>query len=350
MSVLEERGPLAGDRPEARRSGVAELFAGVVDAVSEVVLVDRRTVELAVAAIMVEGHLLIEDYPGLGKTTLAKALAAATGLDFRRVQCTADLLPADVTGALVFDPGAREPVFRPGPVFANVVLADELNRASSRSQSAFLEAMEEYQVTVDGRTYELPRPFIVIATQNPFDEAGTMMIPQSQRDRFLVRLSLGYPTREREHELLVHGDRSGLAARVRSIDAPRLASMQAAARGVHVSPAVADYVVGLAEATRRHPSVLVGASPRAGLAVMRTAGALAVGSGRDYVSPDDVQAVAAPALAHRLVLTPEAVLAGAETLDVVEDVLLRVPVIADGDARRPARLTGTRNRSLRHTP
>jgi MoxR-like ATPase len=334
VSVLDERGPVAGDRAEARRRGVADLFASVVDAVSDVVLVDRRTVELALAAIMVEGHLLIEDYPGLGKTTLAKALAAATGLDFRRVQCTADLLPADVPGALVFDPSAREPVFRPGPVFANVVLADELNRASSRSQSAFLEAMEEHQVTVDGRTYSLPRPFIVIATQNPFDEAGTMLIPQSQRDRFLLRLSLGYPSREREHELLVRGDRSGLVARVTSIGGPNLASMQAAAREVHVSPAVAEYVVSLLDATRRHPRLLVGASPRAGLAVMRSAAALAVASGRNFVSPDDVQAVAGPALAHRLVLAPEAVLGGTEPDDVVRDVLLGVPVIADERSRR----------------
>jgi MoxR-like ATPase len=296
-------------------------------------LVDRGTVEQAVAAIMAEGHLLIEDRPGLGKTTMAKALAAAVGLDFHRIQCTADLLPADVVGALVLDPATQRPEFRPGPIFANVVLADELNRASPRSQSAFLEAMGERQVTVDGRTYDLPRPFMVIATQNPLDDPGTMQIPYGQRDRFLLRLSLGYPSPAREHELLVRGDRSELIARITPIGRESLAAMQSAARSVHVSPSIADYVLAVLEATRRHASILVGASPRAGLAVMRTAAALAAGRGRDYVSPNDVQAVAGSALGHRLVLAPEAALYGIHLHDLVNEILGSVPVVDDTPRR-----------------
>ncbi|HEX4216840.1 MAG TPA: MoxR family ATPase [Acidimicrobiales bacterium] len=333
MSLLDETGSIPAERRNSREA-VAALFDSIVGAVSDVVLVERRVVELAVVAIVAEGHLLIEDHPGLGKTTTVKALAAATGLELRRVQCTADLLPADVTGALVLDPSAREPVFRPGPIFANIVLADELNRASPRAQSAFLEAMGEGQVTVDGATYQLPRPFMVVATQNPFDDAGTTHIPQSQRDRFLLRLSLGYPNREREHQLLVHGDRAPLVGEVPSIGTAGLASLQAAVSRTHVAPALADYVLELLEATRRHESVGVGASPRAGLAVMRAARALAVGRGRDYVSPDDVQAVVGPALAHRLVLSPEAALYGADPIDVVDDVLKAVPVVVGHPGRQ----------------
>jgi MoxR-like ATPase len=312
-----------------RDNEVSKLFEAVVDTVANVILVDRVTVELAVAAVMAEGHLLIADHPGLGKTTMAKSLAAAVGLDFHRIQCTADLLPADVVGALVLDPGSLKPEFRPGPIFANVVLADELNRASPRSQSAFLEAMGERQVTVDGTTYALPRPFIVFATQNPFDDPGTMQLPYGQRDRFLVRLSIGYPTSAREHELLVHGDRSELIDHVAPIRRDDLEVMQLAARSVHVSASIADYALALLEATRRHGSVQVGGSPRAGLALMRTAGALAVGRGREYISPDDVQAVAGPVLGHRLLLTTEATLRGADPYDVIDEIVHTVPVVGD---------------------
>jgi MoxR-like ATPase len=312
---------------------VSKLFETVVETVAQVILVDRTTVELAVAAVMAEGHLLIEDHPGLGKTTMAKSLAAAVGLDFHRIQCTADLLPADVVGALVLDPISRKPEFRRGPIFANVVLADELNRASPRSQSAFLESMGERQVTVDGTTYALPRPFIVFATQNPFEDPGTMQLPYGQRDRFLVRLSIGYPTPAREHELLVHGDRSELIGQVAPIGKGDLAAMQSAARSVHVSPSIADYALALLEATRRHGSVQVGGSPRAGLALIRTAGALAVGRGRDYISPDEIQAVAGPVLGHRILLTTEATLRGAEAYDVVNEILRSVPVVDDAGPR-----------------
>lgn len=327
MSVLEGRGAVEPDLVPPLQETSAR-FAQVVRAVADVVLVERRVVELAAAALVAEGHLLIEDRPGLGKTTMAKALAAATGLSFRRVQCTADLLPSDVTGALVPDLATGHPAFRPGPIFANVVMADELNRASARSQSAFLEAMGEGQVTVDGVRHRLPRPFVVLATQNPFDDAGTGPLPHSQRDRFLLRLSLGYPGRADEERLLLEGDRSALVDGVSSIGTDGLAELAAAARRIHVAPALAGYVADLLDATRRHPSVAVGASPRAGLAVMRTAAALAVGRGRGYVAPDDVQEVAGPALAHRLLLTPEAALEGTEALEVVDDVLDTVAVIA----------------------
>jgi MoxR-like ATPase len=332
MSLLDQTGPIPSGRRDPAQ--FADLFEAVVGAVADVVLVDRFVIELAVAAIVAEGHLLIEDHPGLGKTTMAKALAAATGLEFRRLQCTADLLPADVTGALVLDSRGGEPAFRPGPIFTNIVLADELNRASPRSQSAFLEAMGERQVTVDGATYQLPRPFVVVATQNPFDDVGTMPIPQSQRDRFLLRLSLGYPGRERERELLVHGDRSPLVGEVPSIGAVGLTSMQAAMSQTHIAVSLADYVLDLLGATRRHQNVAVGPSPRAGLAVVRAARALAVGRGRDYVSPEDIQAVAGPALAHRLVLRPEAALHGADPLDIVEEALNVVPIVAGHSFRR----------------
>src|SRR3984957_16697424 len=306
---------------------VSKLFESVVNTVAKVILVDRATVELAVAAVMAEGPLLIEDHPGLGKTTMAKSLAAAVGLNFHRIQCTADLLPADVVGALVLDPTSQRPEFRPGPIFTNIVLADELNRASPRSQSAFLEAMGERQVTVDGTTYALPRPFIVFATQNPFEDPGTMQLPYGQRDRFLVRLSIGYPTATRELELLVHGDRSELIDQVAPIGRDDLAAMQSATRSVHVSPSIADYALALLEATRRHGSVQVGGAPRAGLALVRAAGALAVGRGRGYISPDEIQALACPVLGHRVLLTTEATLRGADPYVVVHNILRSLPVV-----------------------
>ena len=312
---------------------VSELFETVVETVAKVILVDRVTVELAVAAVMAEGHLLIEDHPGLGKTTMAKSLAAAVGLDFHRIQCTADLLPADVVGALVLDPTSRLPEFRPGPIFGNVVLADELNRASPRSQSAFLEAMGERQVTVDGTTYALPRPFIVFATQNPFEDPGTMQLPYGQRDRFLMRLSIGYPTAAREHELLVHGDRSELIDQVAPIG--KMIWQQCSLQLAQFTSRRASLTTrsALLEATRRHRSVQVGGSPRAGLALVRTAGALAVGRGRDYISPDEIQAVAGPVLGHRVLLTTEATLRGADPYVVVDEILRSVPVVDDTGPR-----------------
>lgn len=308
----------------------ADLFEAVVSSVRSVLYADRSTVLLAVGCLVAGGHLLVEDLPGLGKTTLAKALSRSVGLGFRRVQFTADLLPADVTGAMVLDPESRQPVFRPGPVFTNVLMADELNRASPRAQSALLEAMEERQVTVDGTTFPLPRPFLVVATQNPFDAAGTSPLPHGQRDRFLLRLSLGYPTRSDEDRLLAGTDPSGRVDALRAAVSPaELAALMEAVAAVQVTSAARAYVLDLVAATRTHPAVRVGASPRAALSVLRSARAVAVSAGRPYVTADDIQAVAAAALGHRLLLHGGEEAAGgnpgkvvAEILDLVEAPLL----------------------------
>jgi MoxR-like ATPase len=295
--------------------------------VRSVLFVELATARLAVGCLLAGGHLLVEDLPGLGKTTLAKALARSLGLDFHRVQCTADLLPADIVGGLVYDRGRAEPVFRPGPVFTNILMADELNRASTRAQSALLEAMEERQVTADGSTYPLPEPFMVVATQNPFDAAGTSPLPHGQRDRFLLRLSLGYPDERAEDALLalanLPSEVGSLAAAVTPAELQRLMS---AVRSVFVSPLCRRYVGALAQATRGHPSVLVGASPRAAMAVVRASSALAVADGRDYVTADDVATAAEPVLAHRLLLTPEAEVTDTTPAAVVRELLGVVPV------------------------
>jgi MoxR-like ATPase len=320
------------DQAAARPPAV--LFATVVQSVRSVLLADQATVELAVGCLMADGHLLIEDLPGLGKTTLAKALAHSVGLGFRRVQFTADLLPADITGAMVLDPESHQPAFRHGPVFTNVLMADELNRASPRSQSALLEAMEEHQVTADGHSVALPRPFWVVATQNPYDAAGTSPLPHGQRDRFLLRLSLGYPSRAEEDRLLAEPDPSARVGQLpAAVSLAELQTLLAAVASVHVAPAARAYVLDLVAATRAHPAVRVGASPRAALSVLRGARAIAVARGRSYVTPDDVQAVAGPALAHRLLLHPASEAAGATPEDVVAELLALVPApVPDGTA------------------
>ncbi len=306
---------------------LAEAFEAVVTQVRTCYIGREDTVRLALSCVMAEGHLLIEDHPGVGKTTLAKALAATLGLDFGRLQMTADLLPADVTGAVVFDRETGRLSFRPGPVFTNVLLADELNRASPKAQSALLEAMEERQVTSDGTSHPLPDPFIVLATQNPYDAAGTFPLPHSQRDRFLMRLSLGYPDRAAEDVLL-----AGTEARPRPEDLgvvggpPFVAAFAKAAHGAHVSVAVRTYVLDLVQATRSHPDITVGASPRAAIAVLRAAAACALATGRNFLAPDDVKRVAEPVLGHRLVIHPAAELAGITVPDTIADILSRLVV------------------------
>lgn len=326
----EEGDPLTPGREPAAA------FGAIVDTVRTVLLADRATVVLAVGCLAAGGHLLVEDLPGLGKTTLAKALARAVGLDFRRVQCTADLLPADITGALVLDPAGHEPVFRHGPVFTNVLMADELNRASPRAQSALLEAMEERQVTVDGRTEPLPSPFLVVATQNPHDAVGTSPLPHGQRDRFLLRLALGYPSRQDEDRLLSGADRSEQVATLPpAVTLAELSSLMGTVESVHVAGAVRGYVLDLVEASRNHPAVAVGASPRAAMSVLRVARAIAVSQDRTYVIPDDVQVAAGPSLAHRLLLHPSSEAAGVEPDGVVAEILdlLPVPIEAATDGR-----------------
>src|ERR1700688_453408 len=280
------------ESPAELHPRLARTFAAVVANVGSAYVGRASTVRLALCCLMAEGHLLVEDHPGVGKTTLDKALARSLDLAFGRVHFPADLLPADVTGAMVFDRDSGQISFRPGPVFTNILLADELNRASPKAQSALLESMEEHQVSADGVSHPLPEPFMVIATQNPYDAAGTFPLPHSQRDRFLLRLSLGYPDRAAEDELLAGtltrptpDSLSGVGG------ADFLHTFAGAVRRAHVAPEVRGYVLDLVAETRTHPDLTVGASPRATLAVLRTAGALAVSTGRNYVTPDDVKLV-----------------------------------------------------------
>ncbi len=285
-------------------------------------------VHLALVVLLAEGHLLIEDVPGVGKTTLAKALAASVDASVRRIQFTPDLLPSDVTGVSVYDQETREFEFKPGAVFANVVVADEINRASPKTQSALLECMAERQVTVDGVSYELARPFLVMATQNPIEMEGTYPLPEAQRDRFTARVSMGYPDREAELAMLddlVTTD--PLTTLTPATDAAGVRALVAAVGRLHVSEAVRRYVVALVEATRRSPDLRLGASPRAGLQLLRTARATAALAGRDHVLPDDVQTVAVPVLAHRLLLTPDAAASRRTAEQVVGELLRTVPVL-----------------------
>ncbi|HUO49598.1 MAG TPA: MoxR family ATPase [Acidimicrobiales bacterium] len=313
---------------DGRRPGeLAATFDTVVGTVRRSFLGGERVVRLALCCLLAEGHLLVEDHPGVGKTTLAKALARSIGLAFGRVQFTADLLPADVTGAVVLDRDTGRLAFRPGPLFTNVLLADELNRASPKAQSALLEAMEERQVSVDGTSHDLPRPFMVVATQNPYDAAGTFPLPQSQRDRFLLRLSLGYPEREVEDELLAGTNVRPAPEELASVADPGFVASFAAALGAaHVAPELRRYILDLVGATRAHPDVSVGASPRAALSVLRAATAWAVSDGRDFVTPDDVKDVAEPALAHRIVPHPAAELTGTTTAATIAEILARIVV------------------------
>jgi MoxR-like ATPase len=317
----------AGPGVEASTSELARTFDAVVANVRSAYLGKELTVRLSLCCLMAEGHLLVEDHPGVGKTTLAKALARSLGLGFGRIQLTADLLPADVTGAVVFDRDTGLLAFRPGPIFTNVLLADELNRASPKAQSALLEAMEERQVSADGISHPLPRPFMVIATQNPFDAAGTFPIPHSQRDRFLLRLDLGYPDRETEDLLLSSTGTRPVPEDLSPVGSPEfLAAFAAAVDATFLAPEVRGYVLDIVHTTRHHPDLLVGASPRAGLSVVRAAAAVAVTQGRAYVTPDDVKLVAEPALAHRLQAHPAAELAGATASATIANILSRLPV------------------------
>ena len=307
------------------------LFGDISDSVSAVIRGKAAVVELAVLCLASEGHLLIEDVPGVGKTSLAKALARSIDCSFGRVQFTPDLLPSDVVGVTVWNRHEGRFEFRPGPIFASVVLGDEINRASPKTQSALLEAMAEAQVTVDTTTYQLGSPFMVIATQNPIEHEGTYPLPESQLDRFLMRVSVGYPDRDAEIDVLeAHGGTSTLDDVTPVATAADVQGMAAAARTVHVAPPVKAYLVDLAEATRRHPRLSLGMSPRATLSLQRVARARAAAAGRTYVVPDDVKALAEPVLAHRLLLTPEAQLQGISSADVLAEVLASVPVPAAG--------------------
>ena len=313
----------------ARPFTFADGFEAIVANAERVIQGKPHAIRLAVCALVAEGHLLIEDVPGVGKTSLAKAIAASLGSTWNRIQFTPDLLPSDVTGVNVYNRAAGTFEFRPGGVFANIVLGDEINRASPKTQSALLEAMEERQVTVDAVTYHLPSPFMVIGTQNPVEHEGTYPLPESQLDRFLMRVRMGYPDRSSEIDMLgAHG--GGTGRRIEDlapvVEPRQVDEMAAAAREVHVAPSIKGYLVDLADATRRHPSLALGISPRATLALQRAARAWAASSGRDFVVPDDVKSLCEPVLGHRLVLTPEASLGGVRPAEVVAEVVSRVPV------------------------
>ena len=316
MSVSTKPGAMLSD---ALRDAVNAAQAQV----NGLVLGKATEVRLAFVALLSDGHLLIEDLPGLGKTTLAHAMAATLGLGFQRVQFTSDLLPSDIVGVSVFDAQARRFEFHPGPVFTNVLLADEINRAPPRTQSALLEAMAEHQVTVDGVTHPLPEPFFAIATQNPVDLAGTYPLPDSQLDRFLLRLALGYPGEEAERALLAGADRRHLIAQASPLlSGEDVLAVRKAVGAIHASDALVDYVQALLAHSRRHPGVRVGLSPRAGIALLRAARAHALLLGRDHVLPEDVQALFAQVAAHRLV--PEADAGGDASL--ARSILQAVPV------------------------
>jgi MoxR-like ATPase len=309
---------------------VAERGHRILDELERAVVGKREALELALSGLLADGHVLIEDYPGLAKTLLARSLAAVTQARFGRIQFTPDLMPSDVTGASVFNQRTMEFEFRPGPVFTNVLLADEVNRAPPKTQAALLEAMQERQVTTEERTRSLERPFLVLATQNPIEYEGTYPLPEAQLDRFLIRMRIGYPSADAEWQMLENRleRREDDPELTPVVAREELIAMQRTAETVHVSESVGRYIVALSAATRENPNVQVGASPRGTLAVMKLARVRALLDGREFVLPDDVKAVAAPALAHRLVLRPELWVQNVEPEEIVGQCLAAVPVPA----------------------
>lgn len=306
---------------------IADLAAQLRENIQKVIVGKGDIIDLALIAILCEGHLLLEDVPGTGKTTLAKTIAASLGCTFRRVQFTPDLLPSDLTGIYYFNQKAQEFEYRPGPVMAQILLADEINRATPRTQSALLEAMQERQVTVDIATHTLPRPFLVMATQNPIELEGTFPLPEAQLDRFLMKVALGYPDENSENELLLRFERSDPLESLESVVDPQdILSMQEQVRTVRVENSVRHYIVNVCRTTRSHDDIMLGASPRATMALYRTCQARAAINGRDFVIPDDVKQMAPPVLTHRLVVNPQTRLRGRIPEDVVREIVDTVPV------------------------
>jgi MoxR-like ATPase len=320
-------------RPDVETVGA--IGERMLEAIETVIDGKAAVIRTALVVLFSEGHLLIEDVPGVGKTMLAKSLAAAMSGTVRRIQFTPDLLPSDVTGVSVYEPERRVFEFRPGAVFANVVIGDEINRASPKTQSALLECMEERQVTVDGVTYTMDPPFFVVATQNPVEMEGTYPLPEAQRDRFTAQVAMGYPSGDAELAMLnSHAGGEPLADLEPVTTAAEVAQLTRVVRQVHVADDVRRYVVDLVTATRRHPELRLGASPRAGLQLLRTARAAAALEGRAYVLPDDVQALAGAVLSHRLLLSPEAAANRRQPYDIVNELVARVPLPGPGALRR----------------
>ena len=305
----------------------SRIARNIVDNVSKVIVGKTEVIEHALAALIAQGHILVEDVPGVGKTMLAKSLSVSIGCDFKRIQFTPDLLPSDVAGISVYNQSSGEFQFRPGPIMAEVVLADEINRATPKTQSALLEAMEELQVTVDGVTHQLQHPFIVMATQNPIEYEGTFPLPEAQLDRFLMRISLGYPDFEEELSVIGQQEQVHPIESLEPVTSPaEIIRLQEAAKEVYVDRAVREYIVTLTESTRDHRDVALGASPRASLGLFRASRALALVLERDYVIPDDIKALAPAVTAHRIILAPSARMRGIRSADLISDLLNSVAV------------------------
>jgi len=322
----------------AELDDLAETAAAVCASMETVISGRSELVRLTVAVLLAEGHLLLEDVPGVGKTTLAKSLARSVDCSVGRIQFTPDLLPSDVTGVTIYRQLQHEFEFRPGPVFANIVIADEINRASPKTQSALLECMQEYQATIDGTTYQLPRPFLVVATQNPIEMEGTYALPEAQRDRFMARLSVGYPGAASEVEMLDRQEITDPLAAVHPVaSVAKVTEMIELTRRLYAAPGVKQYVVALAEATRTDPMLRLGASPRASIQLLRAAKALAAMSGRDHVLPDDIQDLAVPVLAHRLLPSTDARLAGHSVTESITAIVTRTRLPISSRAAAPDR-------------
>lgn len=346
--VAESVSRLNGHRPAAMEAEAFHASAQrILTTVNTVIDGKSDAAKLALTVLLAQGHLLVEDVPGVGKTLLAKTLARTIDCTVNRIQFTPDLLPSDVTGVSIYNQASRLFEFRPGAVFANIVIGDEINRASAKTQSALLECMEEHQVTVDGNTYTLDEPFMVVATQNPIEMEGTYPLPEAQRDRFMARISMGYPDKEAEIEMLeTHQAVSPLATVSPVVTASDVAAMIATVQQVYVSAAVKEYTVSLGRATRESPLLRLGASPRSMLQLLRAAKATAALDGRDFVLPDDVAGVAESVLAHRIIVDRKASGAGENPHSVLQGILSRLPIpqAPPGQARRPAAAAGGRNR------